>query len=81
MKINFNPKDKIYYGIEEIICPIVDIAIRKEIFVKFVCKLLIDFNIYDIALYGKIEKFLKLYKNLYIDDVGIINRYQRNTIY
>lgn len=70
MKIYFTPRDNTYYGIKEIIEPIVDIAITNASFMKIVCSLLTVIDTYDNSdnkFNDKIRKCLLLYRKLYIE--------------
>lgn len=62
MKITFRHVDEEYYGVQELIKPIVDIAIPYDIFICIVCEILNSFDSYSEHIVNDVKKALKLYK-------------------
>ncbi len=69
MNITFTPVDDIYYGVEEYVRPVANIAIKYDAFLQITCVILNTFNTYSEHIVQDVQKALKLYEEYRIRDM------------
>ncbi|MCI9035632.1 MAG: hypothetical protein HFJ08_16635 [Lachnospiraceae bacterium] len=62
MKVTFQRVDDEYFGVEKYVRPVVEIAIKNNIFVQILCEILNTFDTYSEHILYDINKLLKLYE-------------------
>lgn len=78
MKIRLLHKDAVFYGIDEFVLPVIQLARKKRIYVEILCQILTLYRNVSNSTYGDIEHTLRLYRNLYFFDSSEFEIYEYN---
>lgn len=70
MKITFKHVDDEYYGIEKYVKPVVDMAVKYDIFIRILCEILNTFDKYSEHIVKDVSDLLKLYEGYQISDMN-----------
>lgn len=78
MRITFKHVDEEYYGVEEIVTPVAELAVSRSQFVSIVCEILNIFHTYTEHIVSDVKKALKLYEyKLDKNDEATLHLYDR----